>query len=637
MSFLNKYPYTDFHELNLDWFLAEFARVTEKVGTLEETVQQFTEFVTNYFDNLDVQQEINNKLNQMYADGSLSALIQPLFDTYTVQINGIVAQQNAGIENVTQEVADNTQRMDTLEDRMDTFTNLTVGSTTGDAELMDGRVGIDATTYANIGGAIRGQATELKDFATFNAQKMNAMLNGNKIALNFNRMMITGNQQWVKADGTVAASTAHAFIGIYDKDIEEITLPAMTTTSYPAVVVKNAGNVVYAINGSASVQTIKLLLPYDQIFFNWWSANATPEYSGVALTVRRAVDGFSGDVMKSAIDGELLKYPINKMTYVQDGYINASGSFVSNAYHRIYSIDASTIDGYRVEPDSPIGTTYCSAVLKDAGGNVRRAFTGFSTTDPQEWRWEAIPGSTLYVCWYNYKASNEYDSIYVHTEIIPFTHEKGINAMINTVKYPTSVTKPYSFSGKRVYFFGDSITWGWISGVQANPTWPQTFSALNGCNGFNLAVNAAAFCNVTGYPQIINQVTGSDRNCDVMFIAGGINDWQLERTYAEVKTAVTALCTYLRNNYTGRVIFITPINEAGWKPVRDPQTDVYKVRQAITEVALTFGYDVIQGTDIPMPTVFQDSAYIAAMSDDGLHPTQLGYDLIGKTISGIVN
>ena len=45
--------------------------------------------------------------------------------------------------------------------RIDSFTRLTEGSTTGDAELIDGRTGADGTIYSNIGGAIRGQNNNL--------------------------------------------------------------------------------------------------------------------------------------------------------------------------------------------------------------------------------------------------------------------------------------------------------------------------------------------------------------------------------------------------------------------------------------------------------------------------------------------
>ena len=51
---------------------------------------------------------------------------------------------------------------DVLEARMNQFTSLQEGSTTGDAELIDGRIGYDGTVYDNIGGAIRNQVSKLK-------------------------------------------------------------------------------------------------------------------------------------------------------------------------------------------------------------------------------------------------------------------------------------------------------------------------------------------------------------------------------------------------------------------------------------------------------------------------------------------
>ena len=47
--------------------------------------------------------------------------------------------------------------VDVLKERMDTFTTLPEGSTTGDAELIDGRIAFDGKKYDNLGNAIREQ------------------------------------------------------------------------------------------------------------------------------------------------------------------------------------------------------------------------------------------------------------------------------------------------------------------------------------------------------------------------------------------------------------------------------------------------------------------------------------------------
>lgn len=78
----NEFPYTDFHELNEDWIIARMKELLEKYRTLDNAQFELTNlinglrsYINNYFDNLDVQEEINKKLDEMLEDGSLLAAL----------------------------------------------------------------------------------------------------------------------------------------------------------------------------------------------------------------------------------------------------------------------------------------------------------------------------------------------------------------------------------------------------------------------------------------------------------------------------------------------------------------------------------------------------------------------------------
>lgn len=66
----HKYPYTDFHEANMDWFLSKFNSVLAEWADVSNKFDD----VLNFFNNLDVQDEINNKLEEMVADGTLEGV-----------------------------------------------------------------------------------------------------------------------------------------------------------------------------------------------------------------------------------------------------------------------------------------------------------------------------------------------------------------------------------------------------------------------------------------------------------------------------------------------------------------------------------------------------------------------------------
>lgn len=137
------------------------------IKELQNLYVELKSYVDNYFNNLDVQEEINNKLDEMFSNGQLSDLIEKY-------INPIVNEQNKKLENMQNTIylqnntinAQNTkfsnmqQEIDTNSSRIDKITKLPAGSTSGDAELIDIRTGYNGKVYSNAGTSVR---TQIKD------------------------------------------------------------------------------------------------------------------------------------------------------------------------------------------------------------------------------------------------------------------------------------------------------------------------------------------------------------------------------------------------------------------------------------------------------------------------------------------
>lgn len=221
--------------------------------------------------------------------------------------------------------------------------------------------------------------------------------------------------------------------------------------------------------------------------------------------------------------------------------------------------------------------------------------------------------------------------------------KSDLNEKIKAVQYMTCVKKPFDFSGKRLQFFGDSLTYGYIvaSGStpahQATNQYPKLFSEQVGAGTYvNYGVSGSTLAVVTGYNSIYTEIQQATLNGDYVFVAGGVNDWQLGVNAATLETAVENICTYLSNNFSGEVIWITPIYEAGRVPINPPTQTLQNVRNVITRIALKYGYSVVQGWEFPFPTEYDDSDYIELMFQDKIHPTELGYAMYAQALRNAV-
>lgn len=99
MSIFNEFPYTNFHEMNLDWILEKTKEMIDAylvdhadLHDLRVMYNGLKRYVENYFSDLDVQNEINNKLDEMYENGQLENVVNRT-RSYLSQERGWVVRQ----------------------------------------------------------------------------------------------------------------------------------------------------------------------------------------------------------------------------------------------------------------------------------------------------------------------------------------------------------------------------------------------------------------------------------------------------------------------------------------------------------------------------------------------------------------
>lgn len=109
--------------------------------------------------------------------------------------------------------------------RIDSFTKLTAGSTTGDAELIDGRIGADGVIHNNLGEASRTQFKKLNE----NIFKTIKLLTDVRwvlkhidvtgiIVVNANKNVVTEDMHLLKSDTTITVDENYKFqISLYNK------------------------------------------------------------------------------------------------------------------------------------------------------------------------------------------------------------------------------------------------------------------------------------------------------------------------------------------------------------------------------------------------------------------------------------
>ena len=131
------------------------------VTNLYNAFVELQDYINDFFDNLDVQEEINNKLDEMTVDGSLTQIIKnyvdPIYEDFEEEINGVLEIQNQNITNISNrvsQVASGSPLVASSTSGMTDTTRIYVNTTDGHWYYYNGSVWTDGGTY---------QSTELDD------------------------------------------------------------------------------------------------------------------------------------------------------------------------------------------------------------------------------------------------------------------------------------------------------------------------------------------------------------------------------------------------------------------------------------------------------------------------------------------
>lgn len=253
----------------------------------------------------DVRQALHDGLDAINKETESTTSRQDYLDRkYDEQIKNMTLQDPSSAEIVDMRVAPNGKTFEKAGDRLnyfdeqldtkatktevdierkriDSFTSLSQGSTTGDAELMDGRVDVNGVVHTNIGTAIRTQIKNIND-NLFNEQ--------------LKTLSLTFVDGWQKVDGTFASGTNYSHTDVSVKEGETYYITGWNFYENLLYAVLNSdGTVIQKVQASGSgtaqlYENLKVVIPVGGTTLRV-NKREPKEHSNFIPTVKKVVQG----------------------------------------------------------------------------------------------------------------------------------------------------------------------------------------------------------------------------------------------------------------------------------------------------------------------------------------------------------
>lgn len=546
-----------------------YAKVNELIeafnqtnDTVQDYIGKFNElhdYVYDYFDNLDVQEEINNKLDIMVKDGTFSRIVQPYmqeyYDQFNTQLNTYEDDVNSQIALITNRVNASTSGsplVATSTSGMTDTTRVYVNTTNGKWYYYDGDSWEIGGTYQTAGIADENVTfntleTKLQDFFGYEFKTENEELTWTENTFYDYNTGNRANTQYLNS--TEVAVTAG----------EVYHLTTHSSTSVPGWIIKGASGVISYAELEHGAVTVDLVIPENATYLliNHIKSQTVPTLKSLkCLTLSSEYNSALSEMMNEKVDVAIKEHgdcvlvtnPTLQntdapntgyfralfFTITQDDMTIEEGDTMKITFDFLTQYGAELVGG--IARESGLASRLFNATITRDDTNTYHyscELTASSVVSPYR-PWVGVvfttSGTENYTA-FNFKLTNVTKG--THTTLVDKLSSDAnlFFPLVYSNIFENNKTILSQISGlitKDVYAAGDSLT-----AVRTQGSWVEYFKQIHpDCNVSNLAVGGS--CSL----ELVSQLTNVDRqrnwfnitpntsnyaNCQAVFINIGTN------------------------------------------------------------------------------------------------------------------
>lgn len=634
------------------------------VAELQTLYEELRTYVNSYFTNLDVQEEINNKLDAMVEDGTLTTLIsnyvQPLIDEQNENITNFKNSVNSTIDNfdrrLTSVASGSPQAVSSISDMTDTSKTYVLTSD-GYWYYYNGTSWVQGGLY---------QSTQVADNTITYNKLDNELKEDLKPSTNIlSSKWISG--KYIDTNGAEETVNSTSYIEIPVTPFDEYKIDILYLTS-----VFGTQNVVYMFKNNDTIISFKkgnevtidennrfkevIEVPYNA---NKLIVNAYAEYtnfrvntSNILKIEKYVVNNIKKDQLSEKLQSIFNDQyeTVTPTLYVNNAYIATDDVVAYNGYN-VYSYDVQPGEKYKITSKQ----LYNNPILYF--GNPNAEMTRTLNDNPYTFQSidEFIRGeSGEQFTDYEFTIPPYCNKIYMSaTSLSTLTLKKSTNYKVNAenVDLQDIENKINILKDKTILFVGDSIcaastegVKGWATLIKENN--PNAIIYNYGQDGATIAENGSDTNDVV---TKIETMFNEHPEADYIIIEGGVNDlWQeIPLGTFEENGNFNAYTPYNKSTFSGALEYILHYALTHFKGKKIGYIVTQKIYRASGfENYMKRAKEICNKWSIPYVDLFNegDMNYMieqqrqdfsitnVVTTGDGCHPNLAGYQIITPKI-----